>query len=74
MTLDTLEDVRALVQRHLPAEYRSKQTWQRVAAVTTAAARGELPAEEVAVALKLVLSMEGIPCQQLRAASPRPGA
>ena len=63
ITLETLEDVRALVHRHLPAEYRSKQTWQRVAAVTTAAARGELPAEEVAVALKLVLSMEGIPCQ-----------
>jgi hypothetical protein len=41
MTLETLEDVRALVHRHLPAEYRSKQTWQRVAAVTTAAARGE---------------------------------
>jgi hypothetical protein len=62
MTLETLEDVRALVHRHLPVEYRSKQTWQRVASVTSAAARGELPAEEVAVALKLVLSMEGIPC------------
>jgi len=62
MTLETLEDVRALVHRHLPVEYRSKQTWQRVASVTSAAARGELPAEEVAIALKLVLSMEGIPC------------
>ncbi len=62
MTLETLEDVRALVHRHLPVEYRSKQTWQQVASVTSAAARGELPAEEVAVALKLVLSMEGIPC------------
>jgi hypothetical protein len=63
MKLETLKDVRALVHRHLPAEYRSKQTWQRVASVASAAARGELPAEEVAVALKLVLSMEGIPCQ-----------
>jgi hypothetical protein len=63
MTLKTLEDVRALVHRHLPAEYRSKQTWQRVASVTSAAARGELPAAEVAVALKLVLSTEGISCQ-----------
>ena len=54
MTLETLEDVRALVHRHLPAEYRSKQTWERVASITTAAARGELPADEVAVALKLV--------------------
>ena len=63
MTLETLEDVRALVHRHLPTEYRAKQTWRRVASITTAAARGELPAEEVAVALKLVLSMEGIPSQ-----------
>jgi hypothetical protein len=63
MTLATLEDVRALVHRHLPAEYRAKDTWQRVASITTAAARGQLPAEEVAVALKLVLSMEGIACQ-----------
>jgi hypothetical protein len=32
MTLATLEDVRALVHRHLPAEYRAKHTWRRVAA------------------------------------------
>jgi hypothetical protein len=63
MTLTTLDDVRALVHRHLPAEYRSKQTWQRVASIATAAARGQLPPDDVAVALKLVLSMEGIPCQ-----------
>ena len=63
MTLSTLEDVRALVHRHLPAEYRDKQTWQRVASITTAAARGELPAEEVTVALKMVLQLEGIQCR-----------
>jgi hypothetical protein len=60
MTLETLEDVRALVHRHLPDEYRSKQTWQRVASIAMAAARGQLTAEEVTVALRLVLSMEGI--------------
>ena len=64
MTLSTLEDVRALVHKHLPAEYRSKQTWQRVATITTAAARGQLPADDVAVALKLVLQLEGIPATQ----------
>jgi hypothetical protein len=63
MTLETLEDVRALVHRHLPAEYRSKQTWQRVASIATAAARGELPADDVAVALKMVLQLEGIQCR-----------
>lgn len=35
LTLSTLEDVRALVQRHLPAEYRAKDTWQRVACCGT---------------------------------------
>ena len=49
--------------RHPPAEYREKQTWQRVATLTTAAARGQLPADDVAVALKLVLSMEGVNCR-----------
>jgi hypothetical protein len=63
MTLSTLEDVRALVHKHLPAEYRSKQTWQRVASVASAAARGELPADDVAVALKMVLPGEGIQCR-----------
>jgi hypothetical protein len=64
MTLETLEDVRALVHRHLPAQYREKQTWQRVATLATAAARGQLPAEEVAVAFRMVLQLEGIRCQQ----------
>jgi hypothetical protein len=63
LKLSTLADVRALVHKRLPAQHRSKQTWQRVAAVTTAAARGELPAGDVAVALKMVLSMEGIRCK-----------
>ena len=49
------------MHRHLPAEYREEQTWQRVASITSAAARGQLPADDVAVALKLVLSMEAFP-------------
>jgi hypothetical protein len=40
-----------------------KADMQHVASITTAAARGQLPADEVAVALKMVLSMEGIACQ-----------
>jgi hypothetical protein len=28
LTLKTLADVRTLVERHLPAEYRSKFTWR----------------------------------------------
>jgi hypothetical protein len=63
MTLSTLEDVRALLHRHLRAEYRSKPISQRVASMVTAAARGQLPAEEVTVALKMVLQLEGIQCR-----------
>jgi hypothetical protein len=31
MELVTLADVRALVEKHLPAEYRSKFTWRQLA-------------------------------------------
>ena len=58
MTLATLDDVRLLVHRHLPPQYREKQTWQRVASIATAAARGQLPPEEVSVALWMVLQLE----------------
>jgi hypothetical protein len=47
----------------LPAEYRARDIWQRVASITTAAARGHSPADDVAAALRLVLSIEGIPCR-----------
>ena len=63
LTLATIADVRDLVHKRLPPQYRDKQTWQRVAIVTAAAARGQLPAEEVAVALRMVLQLEGIACR-----------
>jgi hypothetical protein len=56
LRLTTLADVQTLVQKRLPATYRAKPTWQRVAAVTSAAARGQLPPDDVATALKMVLS------------------
>jgi hypothetical protein len=59
MTLSTLGDVQ-LVHRHLAAEYLAKGPWQRVAYITTAAAHDQLQADKVAVALWLVLSIEGI--------------
>jgi hypothetical protein len=31
LTLETLADVRALVEKHLPAEYRSKFIWRQLA-------------------------------------------
>jgi hypothetical protein len=31
MTLNALADIRALLERHLPAECRERETWQHVA-------------------------------------------
>jgi hypothetical protein len=59
MTLRTLADVRTLLG-HLPKEYRAKETWRQVAKTLDEAAGGGIQPIEVAVALKLVLSMEGI--------------
>jgi hypothetical protein len=63
LTLSTIADVRDLVHKRLPAAYKQKQVWQRVAVITTAAARGQLPAEEVSVALRMVLAIEGLQCR-----------
>jgi hypothetical protein len=45
--------MRALIERHLPAPYRKKATWQYVAAQLVEAARGHADAVDVAVALVL---------------------
>ena len=61
MTMTTLADIRELVERHLPAEYRERETWQRVAAQLNAAARdGDI--DEAVIALRLVLQFERVPC------------
>jgi len=61
MTLATLADIRELVERHLPAECRERETWQHVAAQLNAAARGG-DIDEAVVALRLVLQLERVPC------------
>jgi hypothetical protein len=53
-----------ILHKRLPPAYKKEDVWQRVAVLTAAASRGELPAEEVTVALKMVLSLEGISCRQ----------
>ncbi len=62
MTLKTLADVRTLM-RHLPEDRRTRSTWRHVAAELDKAAAGADTAD-VAVALRLVLSMEGVECRQ----------
>jgi hypothetical protein len=61
MTVKTLDDVRELMRR-LPSGHREKATWQRVASCLAEAARGAATGD-VAVALQMVLSMEGVECR-----------
>ena len=60
MELTTLADVRALVEKHLPAEYRSKFTWRQLAGLLRRAAEGQQDVAEVSTALWIVLQLEGI--------------
>jgi hypothetical protein len=61
MTMQTLADVRVLFG-HLPEQYRAMDTWRHVAETLDEAARGG-DTVDFAVALKMVLSMEGIACR-----------
>jgi hypothetical protein len=61
MTLKTLADVRILM-KYLPDDRRQRSTWRHVAAQLNEAATGADPAD-LAIALRLVLSIEGVECR-----------
>ena len=61
MTLRTLADMRKLIG-HLPAEHRSRSTWQHVEAQLTAAVGGA-DFVDIVVALRMVLIMEWVECR-----------
>jgi hypothetical protein len=61
MTLTTLADIRELVERHLPAECRERETWRHVAAQMNEAARGG-DIDGAVMALRLVSQLERVPC------------
>jgi hypothetical protein len=63
MELSTLADVRILVEKHLPDEYRSKFTWRQLAGLLRRAAEGQQDVAEVSTALRIVLQLEGVPCR-----------
>lgn len=63
MTLTTLADVRALVERHLPEDRRGRSTWRHVADQLGQAVDGAVDPAHVAVALRMVLVMEGVECR-----------
>ena len=60
MTMTTFADVRELVERHLPAECRERETWRHVANRPNSAARGDDIGEAV-IATRLVLQLERVP-------------
>jgi hypothetical protein len=63
MELTTLSDVRALVEKHLPTEYRAKFAWRQPAGLLRRAAEGQQDVAEVSTALRIVLQLEGVKCQ-----------
>jgi hypothetical protein len=63
MKLATLGDVRVLVEKHLPAEYRLKFAWRQLAGLLRRAAQGEQDVAEVSTALRIVLQLEGVTCR-----------
>jgi hypothetical protein len=63
MKVATLDDVRRLVDKHLPAEYRSKFAWRKLAALLRRAAQGKDGTAEVSTALQIILKIERVPFQ-----------
>ncbi len=63
MKLKTLADVRTLIG-HVPKERRALATWRHVEKYLAAAAAGG-DVRDAAIALRLVLMMEGVPCHSL---------
>ena len=53
MELTALADARILVEKHLPAEYRSKFTWRQFAGLLKRAAEGQQDVAEVSTALRI---------------------
>jgi hypothetical protein len=59
-TLATLADVRMLLETHLPPEHRELPAWLHVKNLLHGAARGLDEPGDVEIALRKVLSLEGI--------------
>jgi hypothetical protein len=63
MKLATLGDVRVLVEKHLPTEYRKKFAWRHLAGLLRRAAEGQQDVAEVSIALRIMLQLEGVTCR-----------
>jgi hypothetical protein len=62
LTLATVADVRELIVNRLPEEGRQKSTWRYVAGLALDAANGGDGAD-LTIALRMVLSLEGVECR-----------
>jgi hypothetical protein len=60
LEITTLADVRELIDKHLPAEYRAKFTWRQLARAAAPRRRGRAGPAEVVTSLRIVLQLEGI--------------
>ena len=63
LNLVTLDDVRALIERHLPMQTRAKPTWRHVREKLAEAARSGNTTNVVA-ALQIALHLEGVQCRR----------
>src|ERR1700733_12098579 len=63
LNLVTLDDVRTLIERHLPMRIRDKPTWRYVRVKLAEAARSG-NTTDVVVALQVALHLEGVECRR----------
>ena len=64
MKLVALADVREFLEKHLPADYREKDSWRPIAAqLAEAAGSGDI--KDVSIALRLALMLERVQCQPM---------
>jgi hypothetical protein len=57
LELTTLADVRGLIDKHLPAEYRAKFTWRQLSGLLKRVAEGQQDPAEVVTSLRIVLQL-----------------
>jgi hypothetical protein len=66
LTVETIADVRLLVEKRLPAAYRDRPHWRMVASVMAEVVAGADVAE-VEAALMVACAVEGIACRRVLA-------
>jgi hypothetical protein len=62
MQISTLADLRDLVEKHMPGQYRHKPAWQHVSTEIAKAAEGEENVLEICVSLRPVPALECVEC------------